>query len=156
MAAALLVLGLVLVRQAQRLPIGWTQTGPGAGFFPFWLSIGVTLFAAVILVQTLRIRSAPVPANGEAESFIPSGAWKPLLVVILPMIAVVGMLRYLGLYIGGAVYLAGYMWLVGRHRPLSIVLVSVLIPLALFLIFERWFLLLLPKGVILEYFLYGR
>src|SRR5688500_8065916 len=99
MAAALLVLGLVLVRQAQRLAIGWTQSGPGAGFFPFWLSIGVTLLAAVILVQSLRIR--PVPANGEAESFIPSGAWKPLLVVILPMIAVVGMLRYLGLYIGG-------------------------------------------------------
>ena len=37
-----------------------------------------------------------------------------------------------------------------------IVAVSVLVPLTLFFIFERWFLLPLPMGVILEYFLYGR
>jgi hypothetical protein len=48
------------------------------------------------------------------------------------------------------------MRLVGRHRWLSIGLVSVLVPLVLFFIFERWFLLPLPKGTILEYFLYGR
>ena len=36
------------------------------------------------------------------------------------------------------------------------ILVSVLVPLALFFIFEQWFRMLLPKGVILEYFLYRR
>jgi hypothetical protein len=37
-----------------------------------------------------------------------------------------------------------------------IVPVSVLIPLALFFLFERWFLLPMPSGVILEYLLYKR
>jgi len=76
--------------------------------------------------------------------------------VFLPMVAVIALLNLLGIYLGGAIYLAGYMWLVGRHRLVPIVLVSVLVPLVLFFIFERWFLLPLPKGVILETLLYGR
>jgi len=71
-------------------------------------------------------------------------------------VAILAAISYLGIYLGGAVYLAGYMWLVGRHRWQLIVAVSALVPLTLFFIFERWFLLPLPMGVILEYFLYGR
>jgi hypothetical protein len=72
------------------------------------------------------------------------------------MAAVVALMHVLGIYLGGALYLAGYMGLVGRHRPLTIVLVSLLVPLTLFFIFERWFLLPLPKGAVLESILYGR
>ena len=85
-----------------------------------------------------------------------SSAWKPLLVVFLPMAAVVGLIRYFGIYLGGALYLLTYMRWVGRHHWVTVLLVSVLVPLSLFMIFERWFLLLMPKGIILEYFLYGR
>jgi len=142
----------ILFREALRLPIGWTGVGPGAGFFPFWLALGVTLCAVVLLVQSLR---APVTAENQ-EPFIPAGAWKPLLVVFLPMATVVALIGVLGIYIGGGLYLAGYMRLVGRFRWGTIVLVSVLVPLVLFFIFERWFLLPMPKGTILEYLLYGR
>jgi len=152
MAAALLVGAAVMVYESRLLPVGWTGIGPGAGFFPFWLSIGVLLTAAVVLVQSLRLQQAP---RGGAP-FIPAHAWKPLSVVFLPMVAVIALLNLLGIYLGGAIYLAGYMWLVGRHRLVPIVLVSVLVPLVLFFIFERWFLLPLPKGVILETLLYGR
>ncbi len=152
MAAALVVLGGVLIWQAVQLPIGWTPIGPGAGFFPFWLAVGVTVSAAGILVGRLRVQPAP----RDRKAFIPTHAWRPLLAVFLPMVAVVALMNVLGIYLGGALYLAGYMWLVGRHRPLTIVLVSVLVPAALFFIFERWFLLPLPKGAVLESILYGR
>lgn len=155
LAALALVLGAgALVRQALRLPISWTGAGPGAGFFPFYLAVGVAICAAVLVVQSLRAK----PANPEksSESFIPAGAWKPLLVVILPIVAIIGLIDYLGIYIGGALYLGGYMWLVGRHRWALIVPVSVLIPVALFFLFERWFLLPMPSGSILEYILYKR
>jgi hypothetical protein len=141
----------LLVREALRLPISWTSTGPGAGFFPFWLAAGVVVCAVLILVKTLRrVR------EGSNEPLVPPHAWKPLLIVFLPMVTIVLLMGSLGMYLGGAIYLAGYMWFVGRHRLPQVILVSVLVPLALFLIFERWFLLPMPKGPLLEYLLYGR
>ena len=152
-AALVLAAGaVILVREALRLPVGWTSIGPGAGFFPFWLSIGVAISALVIVAKSVRVPATP----GRDTPFIRTPAWKPLLIVFLPMVAVIAALRYLGIYIGGALYLAGYMTFVGRHRWVSIILVSVLVPLALFFIFERWFILPMPKGRLLEYLLYER
>ena len=152
MALALVVGAGVLLREALRLPFRWTSVGPGAGFFPFWLALGVVACAVIVWLQSLR---APATTEGAAP-FIPAGAWQSLLAVFLPMVAIVAAINYLGIYLGGAIYLAGYMWLVGRHRWQLIAAVSVLVPLTLFFVFERWFLLPLPMGVILEYFLYGR
>jgi putative tricarboxylic transport membrane protein len=151
-AAALLVLfALAMMRQATKLAIGWTDIGPGSGFVPLWLSIGVAAAGAVIFAQSLR-----APRTGEDEPFIPARAWKPLAIVFLPMAAVIALLDWLGIYIGGALYLAGYMRLVGRFRWVTVVGISLLIPVVLFFIFEKWFLMALPKGSILEVLLYGR
>ncbi|MGH2348812.1 MAG: tripartite tricarboxylate transporter TctB family protein [bacterium] len=151
-AAALLVLfALAMVRQASKLAIGWTDIGPGSGFMPFWLSVGVAAAGAVILTQSMR-----APRTGEDEPFIPSRSWKPLLIMFLPMVAVIALLDWLGIYIGGGLYLAGYTRLVGRFRWVTVAVISVVVPFVLFLIFEKWFLMPLPKGTILETLLYGR
>ena len=92
----------------------------------------------------------------DSEPFIPQRAWKPLLIVLLPMVTVIALMKWLGIYIGGGLYLAGYMRLVGRFRWPMVALISVLIPVVLFFIFEKWFLLPLPKGSLLETLLYGR
>ncbi len=155
MALGLLLGAIMLVREALRLPIGWTTAGPGAGFFPFWLAGGVMLFALLILGRTLRVGRAG-SSTMVMKPFIAATAWRPLLIAFLPMVAVVAVIEYLGLYLGGGLYLAGYMRWVGRHRWPRIVLVSVLVPLGLFVVFERWFLLPMPKGVFLEYLLYER
>src|SRR5688572_8215529 len=107
MAAGLLLVSVILLREARRLPL-WTSEGPGAGFFPFWLSVGVAVSAVIIFAGSLR----ELAANGPGGLFIPAHAWKPLLVVLAPMIAIILFLNYLGLYVGGAIYLVGYMWLV--------------------------------------------
>ena len=105
----------------------------------------------------LVVRSLRVPApSGRAAPFVPREAFRPLLIAFLPMVAVIAALNYLGIYLGGALYLAGYMIFVGRHHWSTVVLVTILLPLALFFIFERWFLLPMPKGLLLEYLLYGR
>lgn len=151
-AVALVLTSLALLPQALRLPTGWTAIGPGSGFFPFWLTVVIAIQAVIILVRSLR---APAPP-GRDVPFVELEAWRPLLVVFLPMVAVIAFIRYLGIYIGGALYLAGYMIFVGRQHWTTVALVSVLLPLALFFIFERWFLLPMPKGFLLEYLLYGR
>lgn len=151
-AALILVGAFFLVPQALRLTVTWTAIGPGSGFFPFWLVVGVVFHAALILVQSLR---APAPP-GRAAPFIEPESLRPLLIVFLPMVAVISLIGYLGIYIGGGLYLAGYMTFVGRQRWVAVALVSVLVPVVLFFIFERWFLLPMPKGTLLEYLLYGR
>ncbi len=148
-ALVLAVFGLAMLQQARQLSFSLPGAGPGPGFFPFWLSIGVTLGGVIVVVQSL------VRPREDGE-FIPAHAWRPLLIAFLPMLAVMAVIKYLGIYLGGALYLAGYMRFVGRFRWASLVVISVAIPLLLFLIFERWFLFPMPKGVILEYFLYGR
>jgi putative tricarboxylic transport membrane protein len=152
-AVMLLLLAGGLLREALRLPISWTAIGPGAGFFPFWLAVGTALQGIIVLIRSLRLPAAPA---GRAAPFIEREAVKPLLVAFLPMVAVIGAIHYLGLYLGGALYLAGYMIFVGRHHWTTVVVVALLIPLVLFFIFERWFLMPMPKGLLLEYVLYGR
>ncbi|MDR7543009.1 MAG: tripartite tricarboxylate transporter TctB family protein [Armatimonadota bacterium] len=150
MALLLLAGSILLAQEALRLPVAWTTTGPGSGFFPLALSVGMAFNAALILIKSLR-----VPLNPGAP-FIPVAARRPLLIVSLPIVAVLALMNVLGIYLGGAIYLAGYMRLVGHHRWSQVALVAVGIPLALFLLFERWFLLPLPKGSVLELLLYGR
>lgn len=153
-AALLLLGGGIMLREALKLSIGWTSIGPGSGFFPFWLAVGVLLSGAVILVQSLRNLALP-EASGADVPFLEWKSVKPLLAVLFPIVGIVALIDYFGLYLGGFLYLAGYMRFVGRFRWPVILLVSALIPLGLFFIFERWFLLPMPKGMILEYLLYG-
>lgn len=149
-AAGLVVAGVVFMREALQLPTGWTPSGPGPGFFPFWLATGFTVSGLAVFVRTWNDHRA------RGEPFLPPGALKRLLVVYLPMVGVVAFLQYLGIYLGGLLYLGGYTRLVGRHPWPVVLAVSVGVPLALFLIFERWFLMPLPKGMFLERLLYGR
>ncbi len=147
---ALVAAGVGFVQEALRLPTGWTPSGPGPGFFPLWLAAGFTLTGLVVLGRAWG-------ASRDTETpFLPAGAWKRLLVVFLPMVAVVAFLDTLGIYLGGGLYLAAYARFVGRHRGLLVLLVSIGVPLALFLLFERWFRMPLPKGTLLEWWLYGR
>jgi hypothetical protein len=151
--AVLLAVGTaVMLRESLRLAVSWTSIGPGSGFFPFWLSLLAAVQASILIVRSVR---APV-SPGRAAPLIERESLRPLLIVFLPIVAVIALLDYLGIYLGGALYLAGYMTFVGRHRWVSVLLVSVLLPLALFFIFERWFLLPMPKGMLLEYLLYER
>ncbi len=149
-AAGLVVAGLVFLREALRLPTGWTPSGPGPGFFPFWLATGFTLTGLVVLGRTWINNQDP------AKRFAPLDAWKRVLVVFLPMVAVVAFLPTLGIYLGGGLYLAAYARFVGRHRWPLVLALSIGVPLALFFVFERWFLMPLPKGTALEWWLYGR
>jgi putative tricarboxylic transport membrane protein len=58
----------------------------------------------------------------------------------------VGLMEWLGLYVASALYLGFYMRWVGRHSWILVVVLSVGIPIATFLIFEQWFLVPMPKG----------
>ena len=61
-------------------------------------------------------------------------------------VGTVTVLPALGLYVSAAIYLAFYMRWVGHHRWITVLLVAVGIPVVTFLVFEKWFLVPMPKG----------
>ena len=137
-ALALIVVGVVVIADALRLGIGWGVEGPQSGFFPFWLAVLMVATAVVIAGQSLRRRSA--------RPFVTAAQLRPVLVVLGPAVGLVVLTEGLGLYVASALYLAFYMRWVGRHGWPTIAVLGVGIPLVTFVIFERWFLVPMPKG----------
>jgi putative tricarboxylic transport membrane protein len=59
---------------------------------------------------------------------------------------------FLGIYLSSMLLIAFFMRWLGGYGPAIIVPVAIGVPIAFFLVFERWFLVPLPKGPI-EYWL---
>ncbi len=55
-------------------------------------------------------------------------------------------MQWLGLYVSAALYIAVYMRWIGRHSWLAILGCALGTTVVAFLIFERWFLVPMPKG----------
>jgi len=143
-ACVLMLLGGVVLYDAARLGIGWGAEGPQSGFFPFWLAAILTAVAAAITVQALRRR--------DTRPFVTREQLRPVLRVLGPLAAFIvitdppGPPGGLGLYVAAMLYIGAYMRWVGRHRWPTVLAVSVAVPVAAFLIFEKWFLVPMPKG----------
>lgn len=142
--ALLLGLGGVVLFDALRLGIGWGTDGPQSGFFPFWLATGLVVTTGAIAIQTF--------VRGATRPFVTREQMVPVLKVVAPLTGFVvltdppGPWSGLGLYVAAALYLAFYMRWVGHHRWAAVLAVAILTPVIAFVIFERWFLVPMPKG----------
>ena len=137
-AVVLMALGGLVIFDAVRLGYDWGSDGPKSGFFPFWLAVVMVAACVLIVLQTLRQRTD--------KQFVSREQLRPVLSVLLPATAMVVVTGVAGLYVAAAVYIAFYMRWVGRHGWLAIAVLSLGIPIATFVIFERWFLVPMPKG----------
>lgn len=135
----LAVVGLIVVVEGLRLGIGWSTDGPEPGFFIFFLGVALCLATGPIMLKAVRRADTAGP-------FVTAGQLRSVVTVFLPAVTMVLLTHFFGLYVSGAVYLAAYMRLIGRHRWITTVLAAIAIPLTAFLIFEIWFLVPLPKG----------
>jgi hypothetical protein len=71
-----------------------------------------------------------------------------VLDVLWPAVACVLLMHRLGLYLASALYMGFYMRRFGNYPWLAAVSVSVIFAVSVFLIFEIWFLVPMPKGPI--------
>jgi putative tricarboxylic transport membrane protein len=141
LALVLLVLAGLVAAGSLQLDIGWGMNGPKGGFFPFWLAVGLGLCSLVILVQALRNTSPTL-----RQPLVRPGGWVPLLKVAGPATAMVALTEVVGLYLAAALYIGLYMRWIGKHHWLLVLAVSVGVPLSSYLIFDKWFLIPMPKG----------
>jgi hypothetical protein len=137
-AAVLMGIGGLVIYDALGLGVGWGQEGPRSGFFPFWLAVLLVGTSAAIFVQAAR--------RPGGTAFVTPAAARPVLAVLAPAAAMFSLTQIVGLYVAAAMYMAFYMRWVGRHAwPLTLGL-AVVVPVVAFVIFERWFLVPMPKG----------
>ncbi len=139
-AAVLLIGGLVVAWEAVRLGIGWGTEGPRSGFFPFWL--------AVIMLGALAGIVARAWRRADRRPFVSRESLRPVLTVLLPAAGFVVVMEWLGFYVAAFLYLAFYMRWLGRYPWPMAALGSFAFPMLTFWVFERWFLVPLPKGPI--------
>jgi hypothetical protein len=142
----------VFLLDALRLGHRWIDgLGPGPGYFPFYLAL---VLAAASLVNLARaVLSADASLRATFTTLPAAGR---VLTVLLPAIAYVALiggvglgpvvLPGLGIYVASAIFITFFMIAFGGESVLRAVLVGILVPLAFFLVFEKWFLVPLPKG----------
>lgn len=143
LVVALLVVagGAVVVTDSLRLGAKWGSDGPEAGYFPFLVGMALLLsggwIAANVLARWRRLAGSV---------FVEWSALKPVLTMLLPSIAYVVLIKLVGLYVASAIFIGVFMVWRGKYGPLPTAGVSLGVPVSLFLLFEIWFLVPLPKG----------
>ncbi|SDZ60784.1 Tripartite tricarboxylate transporter TctB family protein [Variovorax sp. YR266] len=141
-ALALLVIGLVVVFEARKLGAGWTSDGPGAGYFPFFIGVIITISGAGILYQALLGKSR------NTAVFVDSVQLKRVLSVLVPATVYVLAITFLGIYLASAIYIALFMVVLGKYAWLKSVLAALAVNTLFFFMFEVWFKVPLFKGTL--------
>ena len=141
-ALFLLLLGGLVVKDSLRVGIGWADDGPRSGYFPFY--IGLLLIGAagwVLASQLWRWKAADKP-------FAERTQLTSVFAVFVPMVIYVALIAGLGIYLSSALLIGFFMRRHGHYRWGPTLAVAVGVPAVFWAVFERWFLVLLPKGPI--------
>jgi len=141
-ALLLLGVGLVTVYQSWRLGARWTDDGPGAGYFPFYIGLVICFASGGIALQALRVRRTA------DEIFVDRPSLKRVLQVLVPAVLYVAAIHFLGVYLASALYIALFMVLLGKYSWPKAATVGVAVSALFFLMFEVWFKVPLFKGAL--------
>ena len=137
---AIAIFAVVVIVGSIQAGIGWGDEGPKAGFFPFYVGISILISSLVNLVGVLQ-------QNGN-DLFAEWSQLRRVMAVLIPTAIYVALIPWIGIYIASAILIAAFMRWLGHYGWLPIAAIAIGLPLFIFVIFERWFLVPLPKGPI--------
>jgi hypothetical protein len=143
-ALATTLFGIIVVIGSLQVGIGWGIEGPRAGFLPFYFGLFIIVGSLINLWNIHR----------EADYKALFAEWSQLravLSVVIPTAIYVVVIPYSGIYFASIVLIAYFMRWIGRYGWGITAAISVGVPLMAFIVFERWFLVSLPKGPIEEW-----
>ena len=142
LAVALFLMGMavLVIVDSVRVGTGWADDGPRAGYFPFYIGLLLLAASGTVFVTTLMRWKQPSPAFVTRQEF--SGVWA----VLWPSIVTVALMPFTGLYVASALLIGFFMRRHGGYGWTATLAVSLGVVVAFFVVFERWFLVPLPKG----------
>jgi putative tricarboxylic transport membrane protein len=133
------LLAVIGIAGSLKAGIGWGAEGPKAGFFPFYISLIVLISCGVNLFNALR-------EFNDREIFAEWGQIRQVMSVVIPTTVYVFAVPVLGMYVSSGLLIAVFMKWIGRYSWLMVLAVAICVPMLTFVMFERWFLVPLPKG----------
>jgi hypothetical protein len=137
-AVALGVFGSIVIFGSLSVGIDWGVEGPRAGFFPFY--VGLTILIAS-LVNFIHTRGDP-----GHDRFADWGQLRQVLSIVAPTAVYVAVIPWIGIYVASALLMAFFMKRLGNYPWRLVVAIAIGVPVVTFLVFEKWFLVPLPKG----------
>lgn len=111
----------------------------GPGFFPRIIGVCLVVLCALGLHSELKQRSAD-------ETVSPD--WRSAAVLALLSAVFVALLDLLGGLVSMMLFMAAALRILNRGRALQNALVAVLLPLAIYLVFELWLKAAMPRGIL--------
>ena len=134
------IFGAIVVYGSIKAGIGWGPEGPRAGFFPFYVGLFIIVASVINLMNTFR--------GDDGALFAEWGQLRQVFSVVVPTAIYVAVLPYSGLYLASMVFIAWFMRWLGKYNWTVIAAIALGMPVITYVIFERWFLVPLPKGPI--------
>ncbi|MGQ9371970.1 tripartite tricarboxylate transporter TctB family protein [Azospirillum sp. ST 5-10] len=132
---------IIVMMDSSRIGAGWASDGPQAGYFPFY--VGLVMFVSALAIMGTAIFKQ---TNADSGTFVERHQLALVLKVLVPSAIFVALIAFLGIYVAAAIFIAFFMYWVGKYPIQTIIPIAVGVPVALFVAFEIWFLVPLPKG----------
>jgi hypothetical protein len=138
-ALFLALLAVVGIFGSLQVGIGWGAEGPKAGFFPFYISLIVLISCAINMLNVFREFTG-------RELFAEWAQIRQVMSVVIPTTFYVFAVPTIGMYVSSCLLIAVFMKWIGRYGWIKTLIVAIAIPVITYVLFERWFLVPLPKG----------
>ena len=139
-AVLLQAIAVLVIVDSLRVGVGWADDGPRSGYFPF--IIGALLFASASWILLAQLRRW----HTDRGEFAERAQLRQVASMALPIALYVAAIALVGLYVASIALIAWFMLRHGRYGLPATAAVAIGVPLVAFLVFERWFLVPLPKG----------
>jgi hypothetical protein len=139
----IMAFGAIVIVGSTQAGINWGAEGPRAGFFPFYIGIAIVLSGAINLWHTLR-------DDDGTGLFAEWSQLRQVMSVVIPTAIYVAAIPFIGLYVSSIILIGFFMRWLGKYGWPMVALVAIGMPLLTYIVFEKWFLVPLPKGPLEE------
>lgn len=141
-AAIMAGIGIVVITASLELGAGWGSDGPGAGYFPFYIGLILTISGFGILFQALWGKKR------NTEAFVDGEQFKRVMMVLIPAAIFIAAIQVVGIYVASAAYIALFMVFLGKYPWVKSAVVALSVITLFFFMFEVWFKVPLYKGML--------
>jgi putative tricarboxylic transport membrane protein len=140
-AVAMAVFSLIVLAGSVQAGIGWGAEGPKAGFVPFYVGLTILGSSVINFGAILSVRS-------DKRLFAEWSQLAKVMSMLVPTSIYVALIPWIGIYVASMLLIAVFMRWLGRYGWGLVTAISLGVPLVTFVVFEKWFLVPLPKGPI--------